>query len=272
MDRIPSDQEERPMMNLVRWLPPSGAGCQTPAARNAALTVGATGLDEISAMRALIDSDIGLQDVRALGPQTIRRWAVAAEAGDRETPLHIERMSRYSAILARTLGLDDARCEEIRIAAQLHDVGKVGLPDEILSNPALLSQDERDVAEEHCEIGHRILSGWSSLLLDLAAEIALTHHERVDGTGYPHGLFGSEIPLAGRIAAIADVFDALTSERPYRAAWSVEGAVEFMSSERGTHFNHELLDRFFVAMPEILEVKQQYPDPVTERGTASQLR
>lgn len=256
------------MMNLVRSLPPNGAGRQTPAARTAALAVGATGVDEINAMRAVIDAGIGLQDVRALSAQTTRGWALAAETSDRETPLHIERMSRYSAILARVLGLDGARCEEIRIAAQLHDVGKVGLPAEILSNPALLSQEERDVAEEHCEIGHRILSGWSSPLLDLAAEIALTHHERVDGTGYPHGLFGSEIPLSGRIAAIADVFDALTTERPYRAAWSVEGAVEFMASERGIHFNHELLDRFFTALPEILDVKQQYADPATEPATA----
>ncbi len=194
---------------------------------------------------------------------TIRRWVLDAESGDKGVVLHVERMSRYSAILARRLGMDEARCEEIRLATQLHDVGKSALPASILTNPALLTEEEREVAEEHCEIGHRILSGSESPLLDLAAEIALTHHERVDGTGYPHGLLGSEIPPAGRIAAIADVFDALTTDRPYRPAWSVQGAVEFMSSERGTHFNHALLDRFFEALPEVLRVKEQYADPAT---------
>lgn len=200
-------------------------------------------------------------NVQPLQEETIRRWAVAAESRDGTTVLHVERMSRYSAILAGALGLDDARCEAIRLATQLHDVGKVGLPAGILSNPALLTEEEREVAEEHCEIGYRILTGSASPLLDLAAQAALTHHERVDGTGYPHGLRGSEIPLIGCIAAIADVFDALTTDRPYRAAWSVDGAVEFMGSERGTHFNHALLDHFFAALPEILRVKEQFAEP-----------
>lgn len=247
-------------MNRSCTLPPTEAARLAPDARVGALLVGAAGLDEINSMRGTIGSDTGLQDL-PLDGQAIRRWAVMAEATDRSTGLHIERMSRYSAILAGALGLDEARCEEIRIAAHLHDIGRVGLPVEILSNPALLCQEEREVAEEHCEIGHRILSGWSSPLLDLAAEIALTHHERVDGTGYPHGLFGSEIPLEGRIAGIADVFDALTTERPYRPAWSVDNAVEFMAAQRGIQFNHELLDRFLAALPEVLLVKQHYAEP-----------
>jgi putative two-component system response regulator len=192
--------------------------------------------------------------------ETIRRLAVVAESRDDSTVLHIERMSRYSAVLAAKLGMAPGQCEEIRLATQMHDVGKVGLPDSILSNPALLTAAEREVAEEHCAIGFGILSGSGSALLDLGAQVALTHHERVDGTGYPHGLRGAEIPVAGRIAAIADVFDALTTDKPYRKAWSVEDAVEFMRSERGTHFNHELLDRFFESLPEILGVKEQYAE------------
>jgi HD-GYP domain-containing protein (c-di-GMP phosphodiesterase class II) len=190
----------------------------------------------------------------------LRHLAVAAEAGDPAVGSHVDRMSRYSAILAARLGLDAAGCAEIRLATQLHDVGKVALPTSILTNPALLTSDEREAAEEHCEIGHRMLSGSGSALLDLAAQVALTHHERVDGTGYPNALFGSEIPLVGRIAAIADVFDALTIDRPYRPAWSVAGAVDFMRAQRGTHFDHELLDRFFDALPEVLSVRERYPD------------
>lgn len=192
--------------------------------------------------------------------EEIRRLAIAAEARDGTTVLHLERMSRYSAILAFELGLDARTCEQIRLATQMHDVGKVGLPETILSNPARLTAEEREVAEEHCELGFGILSGSGSRLLDMAAAVALSHHERVDGTGYPNGLLGAEIPLVARIAAIADVFDALTSDRPYRTAWSVDSAVEFMRSERGTHFNHELLDRFFDALPHVLAVKEQFEE------------
>lgn len=216
-------------------------------------------IDETSAFR---------NAMRVLGPdgagdsreERVRRLAIVAEARDGSTVLHIERMSRYSAILAAALDLPPWQCEEIRLATQLHDVGNVGLPEGLLSNPARLTAEEREVAEEHCEIGYRILTGSDSPLLDLAAEAALTHHERVDGTGYPNGLLGAEIPLVGRIAAIADVFDALTTDRPYRAAWTVDDAVSFMRSERGTHFNHELLDRFFDALPALLAVKEQYPE------------
>ena len=147
--------------------------------------------------------------------ETIRRLAFAAEFRNAETGRHTERMSRYCELLARRLELDDEHCELIRLASGLHDVGKIAIPDRILLKPGSLTDSERRVMERHAEIGHRLLADSSSELLDVAATIALSHHERFDGTGYPRGIAGEAIPLEGRIAAVADVFDAVTSNRVY---------------------------------------------------------
>ncbi len=168
----------------------------------------------------------------------------AIESRDIVTGKHVERMSVYCSALAQSLGLDDTVCQAIGVASRLHDVGKIGIPDTLLLKQAPLTSEERVVIERHCQVGHDILAGAGSEILHLAAEIALTHHEWFNGTGYPHGLSRDEIPLTGRIAAIADVFDALTSERPYRDALSVHDARVAMRSERGTHFDPELLDLF----------------------------
>jgi putative two-component system response regulator len=148
--------------------------------------------------------------------ETIRRLAYAAEFRNAETGTHTERMSRYCELLARKLDLDEERCELIRLASGLHDVGKIAIPDRVLLKPGSLTESERRMMERHTEIGYRMLADSSSELLDVAAAIALSHHERFDGTGYPHGLAGEAIPLEGRIAAVADVFDAITSNRVYR--------------------------------------------------------
>ncbi|HVM68488.1 MAG TPA: HD domain-containing phosphohydrolase [Gaiellaceae bacterium] len=195
-------------------------------------------------------------EARRLREETVRRLAWAAEFRNHETGAHIVRMSLYCALLARLAGLDAERAELLRIASPMHDVGKIGIPDRILLKPGPLTSEERRVMEAHTEIGFRMLDGSHVELLDLAARLALTHHERIDGTGYPRGLAGEAIPLEGRIAAIADVFDALTSDRAYRHAFQPEEAREMMLDGRGAQFDADLLDRFFAAWDEVLAIRR----------------
>jgi putative two-component system response regulator len=160
--------------------------------------------------------------------------------------LHVERMSAGCRMLAVRLGISAPRAALIEAASLLHDVGKLGIPDWILSKCGPLSEQEQRRMQSHTTLGHRLLAGSSSELLELAATIALTHHERVDGRGYPRNLRGSEIPLEGRIAAVCDVFDALTSSRPYRMRpFTIDEAAEIMSAERGGAFDPDVLDAFF---------------------------
>jgi putative two-component system response regulator len=200
------------------------------------------------------------RDLRTSREETIERLAIAAEFRDDETAQHIQRMSRYCGLLARTAGMDIERSETIRVASLMHDVGKIGIPDYILLKPGPLTGDERSIMQQHSDIGYRILAGSSSELLATAADIAWTHHERVDGAGYPRGLTGEAIPIEGRIAAIADVFDALSSDRVYKKAFSLVTAVEIMRKGRGAHFDLDLLDAFLGVMDEVLEIKEQYAD------------
>jgi len=177
------------------------------------------------------------REVKEREKETLLRLARAGEFRDEETGNHLIRMSRYSRLIAQTLGLERDETETIELAAPLHDIGKIGVPDNILLKLGKLTQDEYDVIKTHTAIGARILSGSSHLLLQMAEQIALTHHERWDGGGYPAGLSGEEIPLAGRIVAVADVFDALTHERPYKEAWPVEKAVDEILGQAGGQFD-----------------------------------
>jgi putative two-component system response regulator len=177
--------------------------------------------------------------------EMIRRLSMAIESRCRETGEHVERIGCGAAWLGARHGLDDAHCEMLQLAAVLHDVGKIGIADRILLKPGRLTDEEHRVMEEHAEIGHRLLSGSETDLLDLAALIAWTHHERVDGTGYPRGLRGADIPIEGRITAIADVFDALTHDRVYRPALTVPEAIELMRRGRSGQFDADLFDLFF---------------------------
>jgi putative two-component system response regulator len=186
--------------------------------------------------------------------ETIRRLAAAAESRDRTTGRHIERMSRIAELLARWAGLGRETSELMRAATPLHDLGKIAIPDRILLKEGALSAEEWDVMRTHPQIGHDLLSGSGAEPLDLAAQIALTHHEKMDGSGYPHGLTGSRIPVEGRIAAIADVFDALTSDRPYRRAHTVDDALEIMRAGRGSHFDVALLDLFVDGLDEFVHI------------------
>jgi len=183
---------------------------------------------------------------------TIQRLSRAVEFRDEETGGHVERMSRYCELLAKRL---DFSGESIRIASPMHDVGKIAVSDAILRKPGKLTAAERREMERHCEVGYDILKGSGSKLLDLGATIALTHHERVDGTGYPHRLSGGDIPVEGRIAGVADVFDALTTDRVYRPAFNPDDALAIMRQGRGTQFDATILDTFTSSIDEVLRIK-----------------
>ncbi|MGM0575055.1 MAG: HD domain-containing phosphohydrolase [Myxococcota bacterium] len=200
------------------------------------------------------------QRVSLAHEETVRRLGAAAEFRDPETGEHLERMSRYSALLAREVGLPPERCEQIRRAAPMHDVGKIGIPDEILLKPGRLTAEEYEAMKQHTVLGHRILTGSDAPLLELGAVIALTHHERWDGGGYPHGLEGSEIPIEGRLTAIADVFDALTSRRVYKDAFSIEKSLGILREGRGEHFDPDLVDLFFGVIDEVQAIKKRWAD------------
>jgi response regulator RpfG family c-di-GMP phosphodiesterase len=199
-------------------------------------------------------------DLRASHEQTIRRLSRAIEARNRETGWHVERMSRYAALIAHRVGVDAERCELIRIAAPLHDIGKIAVPDSVLLKAGRLTREERAVMETHAELGHQMLCGSDEELLELAATIAWTHHERVDGEGYPRGLRGDDVPVEGQIAAVADVFDALISDRVYRQAFSFDEAVNVLRLGRGTHFDPAIVDAFLDAVDDVAAIKDRFAD------------
>jgi len=182
----------------------------------------------------------------------------AAEYRDPETGAHISRMSHYSKLIAATLGLSEAEQDLILEASPMHDVGKVGTPDDILLKPGPLDQAEFSIMKQHANHGHEILNQGSSHLLQVAAEIAITHHEKFNGKGYPNGLKGTDIPLYGRIVAVADVFDALTSERPYKKAWPVEKAIALLKEESGEHFDPKCVEAFLSSMDQAMEIMATY--------------
>ena len=204
----------------------------------------------------------------AFAEAVLERLARAGRFRDEETAEHVERMSRSCALVARQLGWDARRCSELRAASAMHDIGKVGVPDSILRKPDKLAPEERPLVQAHATIGHEILSGSSDPVIELAATIALTHHERFDGSGYPSGLTGDAIPIAGRIAAVADVFDALTHDRVYRSAFSIHESLETLRRGRGTQFDPAVVDAFDAVLPEIEAVRALYPDG--ERSSGAQ--
>ena len=179
---------------------------------------------------------------------------------DPETGAHIQRMAHYCRHIARNLGLPQDQQALLLDAAPMHDVGKVGVPDAILLKPARLEPYEFLIMQQHAAIGHAILSRTRSPLLDMAAQIAYTHHEKYDGTGYPRGLAGEQIPLVGRIAAVADVYDALTSRRPYKEAWSPGAAADYLAKGSGSHFDPVCVQAFLEGWDEVLDIQQQFSD------------
>jgi len=198
--------------------------------------------------------------IKTASLDTIHRLARAAEYRDEDTGAHIQRMSHYAAAIARRMGLDDESVKSIFYAAPMHDVGKIGIPDRILRKCGKLDPDEWEVMKKHTTIGAQILSDSDADFIELAGVIALTHHEKWDGSGYPKGLKGPDIPQAGRITAIADVFDALTSKRPYKEPFSVEESLGIIGVGRGSHFDPAVVDAFFAIKDEILSIKEKYND------------
>lgn len=186
--------------------------------------------------------------------EVVSRLARAAVYRDHKTGTHITRMSRYCAILGESSGITKKANALLYHASPMHDVGKLGISDRILLKPGKLNSQEFELMKTHCHIGAELLSGHNSDLLKVAQSIALTHHEKWDGSGYPHGLQRNEIPLAGRIAAICDVFDALTSARPYKNAWPIEHATAELQRQKGRHFDPDLVDVFVEKLPKIQEV------------------
>lgn len=203
---------------------------------------------------------VNVNEVKTTRLQIVQRLGMASEYKDNETGMHVIRMSHYSQTLALAFGFSSEQAEEILNAAPMHDVGKIGIPDFIIQKPGKLSPEEWEIMKRHPEIGAEIIGDHHSTLLKLARSIAITHHEKFDGTGYPYQLKGENIPLEGRIIAIADVFDALTTVRPYKKAWEVDAAIEFLKQESGKHFDPVLVQKFITVLPKILEIKNQWPE------------
>lgn len=199
-------------------------------------------------------------DLRAREKEMVLRLSKAAEHRDPETGQHLLRMANYSKLIARELGLSETEQELILEAAPMHDIGKVATPDAILLKQGKLTDEEFVIMKQHSITGYSILSGSDSLLIRTAATMALSHHEKFDGSGYPNGLKGDAIPIYGRIVAVADVFDALTSARPYKKAWTIEAATKFLRDQSLSHFDPQCVNAFFRAWDEILEIHARYQD------------
>ncbi|MEO5351597.1 MAG: response regulator [Magnetococcus sp. XQGC-1] len=192
--------------------------------------------------------------------EVIRQLGRAAEYRDNETGMHVLRMSRYVRLLALQAGLSEPEAEQLMMAAPMHDLGKIGIPDHILLKPGKLTEEEFAVIQSHCEIGFNIIGQQKSAVLNLGALIALSHHEKWNGRGYPKKLAGEAIPLAGRLTAVGDVFDALTSVRPYKKAWSVDDALALITRDAGEHFDPRLAALFVDMRPAIVAIMEQYQD------------
>lgn len=212
--------------------------------------------------------DLRTAELQTTRLQIIRRLGRAAEFKDNETGNHVIRMSHYARLTALSLGMSELRAELLFQAAPMHDVGKIGIPDHILLKPGKLDAAEWAVMRQHPQMGADIIGQHRDELLQAAHSVALTHHEKWDGSGYPHGLRGEDIPIFGRIVAIADVFDALTTARPYKTAWTVEDAVAHIAASAGQHFDPALMAPFQAALPQMLAIRARYAE---ENGALTDL-
>ena len=206
------------------------------------------------------------EKIKQASLDTTFRLAQAAEYKDEETGSHIKRIGYYSAAMAKSMSLPSQVTEAILYAAPMHDIGKIGIPDRILLKPRHLDDEEWNSMKMHTVIGGRILSNSDSYVIQMAEQIALTHHEKWDGSGYPKGLMGSHIPIWGGISAICDVFDALTSNRPYKTAFSIDESLEILKKSRGTHFDPEICNVFFSIQKEILSIRREYEESFSQEG------
>lgn len=204
------------------------------------------------------------EQVRKATEDTIFRLAAAAEYKDRDTASHLIRMSKYSALIAKSLGYSKEYCENLELASPMHDIGKLGVPDAVLVKPGKLNESEWLEMKKHPLYGAEILKDSESELIQMSQRIALCHHEKFDGSGYPAGLKGEEIPMEARIVALADVFDALTSKRVYKEKFSIEETLRIIREGAGKHFDPKVIDAFEKILPEIIEVMHKYQDAPEE--------
>ena len=203
---------------------------------------------------------VRMDELRETRLQIVQRLGRAAEYKDNETGMHVIRMSHFSQLLALAAGCSPAWAEDLLNAAPMHDVGKIGIPDAVLRKPGPLDADEWATMRRHPEIGAEIIGEHPSGVLQLAREIALAHHEKWDGSGYPRGLAGEAIPLSARIVAIADVFDALTTRRPYKEPWPVQDALDHIAAQAGKHFDPALVALFAPLLPQLLEIRARWAE------------
>ncbi|BCS97962.1 two-component system response regulator [Desulfoluna limicola] len=201
--------------------------------------------------------------------EIIQRLGRASEYKDDETGLHILRMSHYARLLGEAIGLDEVEVDRLYNAAPMHDIGKIGIPDNILQKPRALTREEWNIMKRHPKIGAEIIGDNPSPLLQMARSIALTHHERSDGSGYPRRLKNEEIPIEGRIIAVADVFDALTSKRPYKDAWPISKALAYLQKEAGTLFDSHLITRFMTIIDRVVAIKERLADHPSPFGPST---
>ena len=214
--------------------------------------------DQARVLQYQVDKSIAEIHEREL--ETLNKLAKAGEFRDRTTGNHLARMAKYSHLIGANLGLAPETVHVLEVAAPMHDIGKIGIPDAILLKEGPLTSEEDAVMKTHPRIGYDILKGSPSKYLSMGAIIALGHHERFDGSGYPNGLHGDDIPIVARVVAIADVFDALVSERPYKHAWSIEEGFAYLESQKGKHFDPRCVEAFLSGAERVREIQRQYAD------------
>lgn len=199
--------------------------------------------------------EVSTQQIVARERETLLILGRAGEYRDEDTGNHVIRMAKYARVIAEELGMNETECEDIEYAAPMHDIGKIGVPDHILLKPGKFEPHEWEMMKQHTMIGHNILQHSQSRYIQMGAVIALNHHEKFDGTGYPNNLSGTDIPLVARIVAVADVFDALVSTRPYKEAWPTEKALEFLTQQSSLHFDPQCVSAFFDRLSDIKEIQ-----------------
>ena len=258
---LPLVEEETPIGEVLIFIEPDWQPDEVALEFMADLAGALSGM----VSRCLVNEILQVRETELHEARTdaIRRLGKASEYRDNETGMHIMRMTHFAGAIAKVMGLPEDVRETLLIAAPMHDVGKIGIADAILMKPGRLTPDEFDIMKQHTEIGGGLLTGDDALIL-AAQEIAMTHHEHWDGSGYPRGLAGEDIPLSGRICSVADVFDALTSARPYKEAWSVERAVALIEEESGRKFDPRVVAAFLQALPEILRIRHLYREDILD--------
>jgi two-component system, response regulator RpfG len=214
--------------------------------------------DQARVLQYQVDKSVAEIHEREL--ETLSKLAKAGEFRDRTTGNHLTRMARYSALIGHNLGLAPETVHVLEVAAPMHDIGKIGIPDSILLKAGPLTPEEDGVMKTHPRIGYDILKGSPSKYLSMGAIIALGHHEKFDGSGYPNGLHGEDIPIVGRVVAVADVFDALVSERPYKHAWTIEDGFAYLQGQKGKHFDPRCVEAFIAGEAKVREIREQYAD------------